>query len=278
MNNFFSMRRFAQLMRAHYAEHQRTYFWFMLIAVILDLIYLSISFVAQSRVARPLYYDFLLSQQVTRFTLALFATSFVFAGRHFKALQQPGPALTLLMRPGSAFEKCLLALLVVGVAYPVVFTCVYSLVNWPFVRLADALHTRTALCDGCPPQTLNFSLYVPFVTSLDGMSGSVGRGSGVLGQWVMLGMLWTLQGVVLGGTVFFRRAGLSLTILTGFVVAVVLSAFGVTPHLEALFGQLRYGDLRSTSLETTLAVIVWGGLLGLSWVALYFHIREREVA
>ncbi len=279
MTDFFDRHRFGRLLRAHLAEHCRDYFWFVVVASLIEIVYMGIALRGELQGGR-LFAEFQFTGQAARYGVGLVITSFIFCGRYFRELQQPGSALTLLMRPASVFEKFLLTFLMAGLAFPVVFAVVYAVLNYPFVQLANALYVTPKVCPGCVmPVPPDFSLYLPFRMPFHIAASQQHPIHTVGAELLPYLLLWIMQGIVLGATVFFRRAGLLWMFLIGFVVMLGLSAFGIQPHLEVFIQAPNFDDgIGFSTVQKWLSLLVWGGILVLAWLALYFHIKEREVA
>lgn len=276
MSALFDGLRFGRLWRAHWAENWREYAWFAGVAAMVDLIFIIIYFSADSsdRSFRTFQFD----GQITWYTIGLFLSSLVFAARHFKHLASPGSALIALMRPGSHVEKCLLTFLVVSVLYPLVYTLAYSVLNFPVVQLAKALYVAPA-CKACvPPAAPDFSFFIPFLTAgIPINTDSAPPFSFFKPQvFVMLG-LWTWQALIVGGTVFFKRSPVLRTVLLLFLLTISLVWLG-GPKMGAFWSGTDDELIPYTALESGLALAQWLGLPTLAWLAVFFHIKERELS
>jgi hypothetical protein len=276
MSNFIDAARFARLLRAHWAESWRGYVWFAVVAAIADLIFLFILFGSSSR--NSTFYSLQFQEQIGWYATGLFATGIVFAGRHFMQLANPGAALIALMRPASHFEKCLLAFVCVGILFPLAYTVGYSLLNYPAVQLAKHLYVAPDVCKGCQPTIPDFNFYVPFLTT--GVKQAAADGSRIFFRMQLFSVLvlWTLQALVLGGTVFFKRSAILKTLLLLFFLAVALLWAQSMPQLGAFWSGIDEELVPYSAFESGLSLAQWVVLPLLLWAALFFHIKEREVA
>ena len=274
MNEFFEPARFVHLLRAQWAECWREYLWFVGIAAIVDIIFMLIFFSGEANGA---LHSFQFDGQITWYCLGLFGSGIIFAGRHFKHLVQAGPALTTLMRPASNFEKWLLAFLLIGLLYPLVYTLGYSLLNFPVVELA---RHWVASCKTCIDKAnpVDFSFYIPFLTA-----GQEARSAQSLhlfykGQLFFVLMLWTLQALIVSGTLFFKRSPILRTVLALFGLFMLTLWLGSSPERGAFWSAGVDETVPSSALESAISLALWVGLPVILWLSVYFHLTEREVA
>jgi hypothetical protein len=279
MSEFFDAQRFFRLARAHFAEHRREYFWFAAGAALVDVVIQIIAFSLEMHGGR-LFMEFQFSGQSIQFTIGLLVTAMIFSVRYFKDLTQPGPALLVMMRPASSFEKFLLALLVVGFLFPLVFSVVFWALNYPVVELAGSLYTPLKPCPDCETKVFSdFTHYFPFRTVQRDIWGAAAQANQVGTNVYTFVMLWIMQGIAVGSTVFFRRGGILRTAAAGFLLFLVFSSVGIEPHGEVFtHSQFANGAIAYNGFEQIVGYLVWGGVAILAWLAVYFHIKEREVA
>jgi hypothetical protein len=280
MNQTFDPSRFLRLLRAHWAESWKTYAWFVGVSAVVNGIFLAMALRADST---HQYFGLQQSAQSSWYTYGLVATGLVFATRYFESFSGAGSTLIQLMRPASAFEKWCLALLFVGVLFPLVYTLVYVCMNTPAVAYAKAHYvvpTYLATAQVVQPQ---FQTYLPFTT----MSSNAGATSFDLNAFTgeLLFAFQFLGGLALclGGRVFFKRAAVLKTWLLVFsllLVGVCLGMFGVmVPLIPGMYWTVE--AFSGSVFDAWAAVLLCAVLFGvpiLLWIGLLFHIKEREVA
>jgi|GEM_PF-1278012 len=270
MNNFFNPTRFARLMYAHWAEKRREYVWFFAVLAMLDLIFMAIFFGTGHHVLRS---QFLLSGQVLWYMTGLFFSGLIFAGRYFKYLLNPGASLIALMRPASVFEKWLMAFLVISVLYPLAYTLLYMLLNYPAVMLAKAAVTMST-CETC---TYDFRFYFPFLTT-DVINDGAGNMRSIMNEQMLFFMtLSAAQAFIAGGTAYFKRSPVLRTLLVLFLLFIFSIWTETAPQLGIL-ASTSDEIVHYSTMEYLLSLGLWLGLPVLLWAALYFFIKEREVA
>ena len=274
MNRFFDIARFGRLLRAHWAESWREYAWFAGVAAMLDLIFIVIFLNATPRGS---YSAFQFNGQAASYLCGLFIFGIIFAGRHFRQLANPGSALITLMRPVSLFEKWLLAFLFVSIFFPLAYTLGYSILNFPVVQLAKALYVPDE-CKSCSLSLPDFTFYVPFVTTGISKAGADNAQAFFKIQAFWLLLLWTMQALVLGGTVFFKRSPVLRTVLTLFLLSVLLMSLDAMPKMDPFWLQANDGAASHNAIESWLSLAQWVGLPLLLWVATFFHLKEREMS
>jgi hypothetical protein len=268
----FDFDRFARLAVAHWAEHRRSYAWFLGIGVVLHAVLLLLSFAGKDGFAM-----FSTDGQQGIHVIGLFVLTPIFAGRYFLAMADRRAALLTLMRPASTLEKWLLAVLVVMVLYPLAFTVAYFLCDIPawLISRARAAHRLAELglehgADSWEVRKLapeQFQLYVPFANL------------GWRRTAALLLILATFQAFAMLGSLTFRAVPFIKTLLAAvllvLLMVLVTSVFDSEPGL--LFG---YWD--RTNLLSPLQKLVYPALWCLVpaglWLACLLALREREIA
>lgn len=273
MTDFFDMERFGRLLRAHWAESWREYAWFAGVLVMLDLIVMAISFGAD---ASNNYWQFQFQGQSMSYTTGLFISAVIFAGRYFKYLLNPGASLIALMRPASVFEKWLMAFLVISIFYPLAFTLLYIVLNYPAVQLAKTLVAQSPVCQNCGH---DFRFFVPLLTTEVAEKGLSRGENSLIHQLFFFVFLSATQALIAGGTVFFKRSPILRTLLGTFLLFVISIWLVGAPQLGIFATHYGKDALQQYSvMEYGLSAGLWLGVPLLLWTALFFHIKEREVA
>ncbi|MFZ6875747.1 hypothetical protein ACO0LF_27075 [Undibacterium sp. Di27W] len=269
-NSIFDFSRFGRLLRAHWAENWRDYAWFAGVLIILDLITMAIAFSKDSS-----YSLFQYSGQAQWYMTGLSMSAVIFAGRYFRYLLNPGASLIALMRPASVFEKWLMAFLVISILYPLAYTLLYMIFNYPAVQMAKNMSEQLLACDNCHR---DFHFFLPLLTTDMAGQGSHSAENSMKGQMIFFLLLSGTQALLAGGTAYFKRSPVLRTVLGTFLLFVISMWMGISPQLGTLAGHFGKLAVQHSAMEYALTYSLWLGLPLLLWVALFFHIKEREVA
>ena len=272
MNNFFKPTRFGRLLRAHWAEKWREYAWFVAVLAMLDVVALVIVFVS---VYGSGLYPFQFRGQAQWYMMGLFCSGVIFAARYFRQMPNPGASLILLMRPASVFEKWLMAFLVIGVFYPLAYTLLYVLLNYPVVQLAESLAPALSTCKEC---TFDFRFYFPLLTADIAETVEYSDKNSFRSQVFFFILLSAAQELIAGGMVFFKNSPVLKTVLGTFLLFSISMGMSFFPQMGIF--EMHYGisAIEYNALDYVVSIGLWLGLPALLWVALYFHLKEREVA
>lgn len=263
----FDLRRFRRLAAVHWAEHGRSYLWFLAIGIAVHgcvwLLMTSGGSHAET------YQD---DVQIFIFASGYLLTSLLFAGRYYAALARPESTLTFLMRPASALEKSLLAVLVVAVAYPLAYALAFQVCNVPGALIGEAARDALLATKGQADQygylkQMTYGPFLPFAS----------KGS----PWFELDLLLgttALQALVLAGALYFRRMAWLKTLVALFVLVVIAIPL-LAILTEASPGQLFWSQSRFGPSPALLAWkwALWLGVPALFWASTYFLLREREL-
>lgn len=281
MSSIFDFSRFYRLFKSHWVENRRSYIWFAAIAVVIDLIIISIVFMAdQGRHGGSFYFD----SQVVWFTTGFFITGIIFATRYWSSLSYPGACLIALMRPASIFEKWLLALVWMLFIFPITYTIFYILLHWPSVQLAEWLYqSRANYVTDSKWSGSDFNLYLPLMMYGDDVqSENVKMNEFRLLEFFVF-MIWSsLLGFCAGFKVFFKKASTLKMVVLGFIICVIAIALSAILDINFFkFGTYWTGHKMAGWQEDNFAEILSNiiliGIPSLLWAALYFHLQEREV-
>ena len=280
MSAAFSLARFGHLFRSHWSESRRGYAWFACVAAMVDLIVIALIF-AVGDGDRATYSPFTFDGQASWFFTGIFITGIIFAARYANGLSNPAVALVTLMRPASHFEKWLMAVLWIGILFPLAYTALYSAVHWPSVQIARLAY------ESLPPDLKNlepapdFSFYFPLFTEALQKPGY--QGNSPMEQALLFMFLNTLQAFCLGCSYFFKRAAALKTAILGFVL--FLCIMGMTSVMDigvatviAYWTDTHPVGWESQPLDQAFAALLVVGVPALLWVAAYFHLRERDLS
>jgi hypothetical protein len=276
----FDPRRFARLAAAEWVENRRAWAWFLAVLVMVHFVLVLVLMAGDEA-----YASFTTNKQSGLFVVGLFLTAPVFAGRYFQALSRRGSAQLALLRPASTLEKWLLALLVVGVAYPLAYSLVFYVCELPAVlvaqgQAADALAALPAALEGSEVDRAvrehlapsNYAVFLPWASIVQ------------VDDWIAIGLaVNALQAFAVFGSLWFERMPFLKTLLAGFLVllACLLLAQLSSSDFGPLFG---YWDevLRDRPElgigQSVVFPLVWLGGPSLMWLAAYRALREREAA
>lgn len=267
----FEPARFLRLARAQWAEQWRGWAWFLGIGVIVHFVVLMLLLFSGDNGHRSLN----VATQAGIFFAGLFITGTIFGGRYFNGMARRESAGLLLMRPASAFEKWLLALLVVVVAYPLAYALAFQVCNLPAALYAGGKVAAdiAAGAEDTRPYLADWGRYEPV------FPWQVFESRGAF----LNVMLWlgTLQGFALLGSVYFRTMPFLKTIVAGFVLMLLLifaSVFGGDPDVFLSWWTPGMRERATEGLAPILIPLAWFAVPALTWLASLFALRERQVA
>lgn len=263
----FELRRFRRLAAVHWAENAKAYLWFLGIGIVVHACTWLLLTSGGTHAER--YTD---GSQTGVYVFGYLLSSLLFAGRYYASLARPEAALTFLMRPASALEKTLLALLVVAVLYPLAYTLAFQVCNLPGAALGEA--ARDALLSVKEKENavaflkhMAYGPYVPFASAES--------------PWLELNLFLGgagLQALVVAGALYFRRMAWLKTLVAMFIL-LVLGLPLLAALVDASPGRLFLGESAGglTPLLLGWKWTLWLGVPALFWVSTHFFLREREL-
>jgi hypothetical protein len=268
----FNLQRFLLLANAHWTEYRKAYAWFIGIGIMLHFVLLLIifsgsnGFNALSTVGQGVIYY-----------CGLFLTAPIFAARYFQKMSKRESALIILMRPVSAFEKWLLAFVIVAILYPLVYSLAFYICNTPGWLLARAQAEQYLLLN---PQlngdTANSLYYSPQRYELFFIFGSFKRWQD-FAQIVLI--LTSLQAFAVLGSLYFKAMPFIKTILFAFFILLASILVGVVfnSNPDAFF---QFWEAHRFMREPRhyFYLFTWLAVPGLLWLSSYLALKEREVA
>lgn len=276
MNQTFDPSRFLRLLRAHWAESWKTYAWFVGVSAILNGIFLAMAL--QGDRAQQ-YFALQQSGQSSWYTYGLVATGLVFATRYFESFSGTGSTLIQLMRPASAFEKWCLAMLFVGILFPLVYTLVYVCMNAPAVAYAKAHHVLLTEQATKPL----FQIYLPFTAMRPSSEGLDANTNVFMEELLFAFHLLGGFAFCMSGRVFFKRAAVLKTWLVAFALLLIGACLGMfanaVPLIPGMYWtvEAQAGSVSDIWSAVLLCAILFGVPI-LLLMGLLFHIKEREVS
>lgn len=269
----FDPARFLRHARAQWAEQWRTWAWFLAIGIIVHCVLLLLVLFAGDRGYRAYSHD----MQAGLFVTGFIVTAPIFAARYFQAMARPESEGVLLMRPVSAFEKWLLALVVVVLAYPLAYALAFQVGNVPAALYAGLQVAADVAAD--PKDVPINALREPATFSPILPWQAFDSARSALGTFLTVAA-W--QGFAVTGCLYFRRMPFVKTVVAGFVLLLVLIFLGLLFESHSaifLSWWAREGLASSLPLSHRILVpLAWWLVPGLLWLAALFALREREVA
>ena len=285
----FSARRFSRLVAVHWAERWRSYVWLLVGVVVLHL--LAILTVTSAGTSPETYS--LVNQQVL-FYLGFALSSGWLAAGMLAGLSRQGAAIILLMRPASAFEKWLLALLVICVVHPLAYTLVFQVFGYPAALLAEQAGEALQQARLAEEQAVQAAKMAAMAgkdvlwMSFDGDVPRQGHYLPIVWPEQRLGIpleelyLWSLvsavSGLVVAGTLYFRRWAVFkavATVAVTMMVLIPLLVVATSAYLERLFW---VDNNWITPLPLIWIIAIWVGIPALVWFGNLGLLKSREVA
>ncbi len=272
-NQTFHWQRFKQYSKAHFHEEKRNYFWFFaVISMIYFLILLMLAI-------KP---SFRTEQQMFFYHAGLLMTGSVFAVRYFSALGRGGSALMSLMQPVATFEKWLLALLTILLAYPLLYTLIFEVMTFPMAWLSQQAEILRATQASTPyePDITRYQLYFPFST-LPSDSDGVSKWVTIYAYSAYLG----LTAYALTASIYFKKLPFIKSIALGFALFLLFMLVSVlafrnsNPNslfiwVENIANRGKYqGDILCYVSATLLWIIAPLTMI----FASYFALKERDI-
>ncbi|MDL2227449.1 hypothetical protein LJC30_00985 [Odoribacter sp. OttesenSCG-928-L07] len=257
MNNIFSFKRFALLIKAHWMENKKREL--LVLAVIIAMLILSfiqpLAFIIKSNNSpesnntRIITYDFI--RAISLCAIFLITSTALF----FKSISSKKNAMFTLSTPASAFERTSVAFLFYMIVYPLILLALIYIVDFLVVGIYANTHgiNRTTLGFN----ELSFNEYFGFFTILAAMI----FGNAYFGK---NGMIKSLLCVI----VFF---GLQLIIVERLL-----------PESSFLIGEISEMKFRTTSTNQTVTIngfmyYLKYLLFPLFWVLTFLCFKKKEV-
>lgn len=262
----FDLTRFKRLAAADWVENRRSYAWFLGVVVMLHFVFVVVELAGNSG-----FNNFTTDNQGGTFLLFLLLSAPVFAARYFQRLARPDSALLALMRPATTFEKWLLAVIVVAIAYPLAYHVVFYVCDIPATLIAEARYDAYVVLETAKG---NQGKLTPHSFALF-HAGSEGAGAFVqMALW-----LTTLQSFAMAGSLLFRNAPFLKTLLAAFLVlmAAVLLAEWSGSRPDLFYGFFADDD-PLLAWQHWAFPAAWIALPALLWGSAWLALREREIA
>lgn len=263
--------RFGRLAAATWSENRRPWAWFFVVGIIVHVL-LVLAIVPFEGGHQAAGFE---GQAAIWFT-GLYLTAPIFAARYFQSMSRRESALVTLMRPASAFEKWLLAVIVVAVLYPVAYCMAFQVAgfpSWVWARVVAGGELAENLARMQP--SLQAEAKEQFAEAYRYFLPWRSRT-----EWrVVLPILLALQGFAVLGSLYFRSLPFIKTLVVAFGLLLLLILAGaVFDGDPGLFFGYWNGEARLAPWQAVVLPAAWIGVPALLWFAALVALREREVA
>jgi hypothetical protein len=275
MNKTFSFQRFILLLGKHWSENKKRYG--LSVLAYMGMLFMWFGFIILTDEKDPMAEGL---QQVS-YLFPLLVAGAVYASQFYSALASGPKAIAYLMVPASSFEKLLCGILYSIVAFFIVYTLAFYLVDAIVIALVNTAHpSYTVAGNGAMPQSARVAhLFVSKDTPGPHMNL----------HFFFLFVL--VQATYLLGSVYFARYSLIKTAISSFVIlmlfflVIYLFTSSVLPHGG-------YYDLTSFRifeggrtvlvqtpewLGTLVRCMLTYGLPSFLWAVTYFRLKEKQV-
>lgn len=259
MNQFFNQKRFAQLVLKHWADNRKRYSLALLAYVGLLFSWLLVGLIVEGIPSKSGIPDDI---QYATFFISLFAIGTFYASQYFSDLGSREKGSHFLLVPASGFEKFLCSLFFTVILFPLLIIGAFYLVDVLMVAVSNSFLANSSLGKSSVVNvfTVDFIRFNP-------------------NQAVKLFLFFfSVESLFLLGSVYFRKYNFIKTIITGFVVflllfllAYVISEY-VLPGMEAeaVFSRMEKW------IPTFIQVLAYA-IAPLAWVVTYFVLKAKQV-
>lgn len=257
MDQFFSFRRFSLLVLQHWANNKKRYvlsvmaflglliIWYVFAIIIGDDKLLSIEF-----------------QQITYF-MSLFVTGTFYASQYYRDLASRAKGSNFLLVPASAFEKFLCSLLYTLILFFAVFTATFYLVDIIMVNIANSVDAIK-----------KYHGKIPIINVFDVTFFSFNNNATLN----FLLFFFSVQSAFLLGSVYFRKYNFLKTIISGFVIWLIL--FLIVYFFYQENSAEAYSDGNEGEMPNWIAQLIQGlayVLAPLLWIVTYYRLKQKQV-
>lgn len=256
MNQFFSFERFSLLVKKHWVENKKRY---------------SLSILAYTGLLIPWFLSGIIMheedimdhdvQQLT-FFFSLFVVGTFYASQYFSDLGSRAKGSNFILVPASTFEKFLCSLLYTVLLFLIVFTAAFYLADVLMVTLANAFSTTN-------DPNLKATVLNVFKVKLIQFNPEVAIN--------LVLFFISIQSLFLLGSVYFKKYSFIKTIITGFVIVIVL--FSMTFFLMNKFLPNREDDflLKAERSVPYILLLLAYIIAPISWIITYFLLKQKQV-
>ncbi len=267
--------RFAQLLRAQWAEQSRSWGAFLLVFASIYVLCLLLALSTGG------YTMLKTSGQGFYYIAGLLVSGYLFAGRYFAGIDKREGNLLLLMQPASALEKMLTAALVVLLLYPLAYTAMFELLTWPARKIAYSMAlaqyaqntlTASAIVPNPPiprpvPLPEQYAAFWPFAQDAR--------------EHAMVALMYSgLTAYGVSCSLYFRSAALlkSWALAAALFLLTSMWAIFTRPDSDMLAAWWQRGSAPIAPSAHLLTAAIWLGIPLLLWLSAYWNLRERQLS
>jgi hypothetical protein len=255
MNQFFSSKRFALLVKKHWADHKKRYslslfafaglliLWFLFTMLVID---------DNDRMNSEV--------QMGTFFFALVTMGTFYASQYFRDLGSRPKGINFLLVPASSFEKILCSLLFTIVLFFVVFTATFYLVDVLMVTVANNFTMGN-----------NSSQNAAVANVFEGVSLHFKLGY----QVSFLPVFISVQSAYLLGSAYFKKYSFIKTNISLFIAWLVLFSLAVLFH-DIIIPDDNDSDQLPDWLAISLILLAYV-TAPLLWIVTYRTLKQKQV-
>lgn len=271
-NQVFNLQRFILYAKAHLQENKRKYFWFF---AVISMIYFMILLMVISDG------KFRTTEQMGLYYMGLIVTGSVFAVRYFASLAHLGSSLVTLMQPVSTFEKWLLAVLIVLIGYPLIYTLIFEVMTYPIALISKQNALILAQKNQVEPNLLKHQLFIPLTAiNMDSSYTNIR----IIEQIPFFCAYIGITGYAVTSSIWFKRLPLIKSVAVGFILLLSVLFF-MTVLLSNTHNDLiplafwfDKGNYQATNIAWFASALLWLIAPVSIWIASFFALQERDIA
>jgi hypothetical protein len=272
MNQFFNFNRFSLLVSKHWADNKKRYLLSMVAFAGLLTAWFVFTILVDSR------YPMGQGIQMITYFFSLFVVGSFYASQYFRDLGSRSRGINFLLVPASAFEKILCSLLYTVILFFVVFTALFYLVDILMVSITKSFVVIDYPRDEKGVLNVFESARLPF----DGKS-----------TINILLIFFAIQSIFLLGSVYFAKYSFIKTIISGFVVFLIVFFFlyfiyemmpdggyangTITSYHINIEGKDGYLVSVPGWLGQILNYMLFYGIAPFLYIVSYFRLKEKQV-
>ncbi|MGI8601055.1 MAG: hypothetical protein ACR2KB_17515 [Chitinophagaceae bacterium] len=257
MKQFFSFNRFNLLVLKHWTENKKIYGLSVLAYFGLLLLRFLFSIIVHDHQLMP--HDI---QQIT-FFFPLFIIGTFYASQYFSELGSRAKGSNLLLVPASTFEKFLCSLLYTVLLFFVVFTAVYYLLDILMVSITNAV----IAADEPAQKATVINVFKTEFIQLNSESAIN-----------LVLFFFSIQSLFLLGSVHFKKYSFIKTIISGFVVYIILFSLVFFLYRTCVPGGDRPdGPAQIPEWIMQVLVLLAYIIAPISWIVTYYRLKQKQV-
>ena len=260
MNQFFDQKRFSLLVLKHWADNKKRYTLSLLAYAGLLITWFAFGLIVEGI---PDGEGLPEDVQVATFFFSLFAVGTFYASQYFSDLGSRDKGSHFLLIPASSFEKLICSLFYTVILFPVLLIACFYLVDVMMVAIANSF-TGSGTGEG---ESTVANIFKVELIRFDPNRAIY-----------LLPFFFSVQALFLLGSVYFKKYNFIKTIITGFVVCllVFLLIYIIAEHILPEKEDDYYFSKIERWFPTFLQVLVYS-TAPLAWVASYFVLKAKQV-